>query len=196
MNKEQKNKTIDSLSQMLKENAHFYLTDTSGLTVEKSSQLRRMCFEQDVKILVVKNSLLSKAMEKTSDKYGPFHDTLKGTTAIMFSSVANTPGKIMKEFRKGNEKFFTLKSAFVEESVYIGHNQLDTLASIKSKNEMIGEIIGLLQSPAKTVIGALLAERKGKAADVQPTAQAEPSAQAPSEPTAPTEPTTPTTPEN
>ena len=153
---------IDSLSAMLKENAHFYLTDTSGLTVEKTSQLRRMCFEKNVKMLVVKNTLLSKAMEKTSNTYDPFHDTLKGTTAIMFSSVANAPGKIMKEFRKGGNDKPTLKSAWVEESVYIGHNQLDTLASIKSKNEMIGEIIGLLQSPAKTVIGALLAERKGK----------------------------------
>ena len=155
MNKQEKNQVIDSLSTMLKENTHFYLTDTSGLTVEKTNQLRRMCFDKNVKILVVKNTLLSKAMEKTSNNYDPFHDTLKGTTAIMFSSVANVPAKIMKEFRgpKGDKP--TLKSAWVEESVYIGHNQLDTLANIKSKNEMIGEIIGLLQSPAKTVIGAL-----------------------------------------
>jgi len=153
---------IDSLSTMLKENTHFYLTDTSGLTVEKTSKLRRMCFEKDVKMLVVKNTLLSKAMEKTSNIYDPFHDTLKGTTAIMFSAVANTPAKIMKEFRIGGGDKPTLKSAWVEEAVYIGHNQLDTLANIKSKNEMIGEIIELLQSPAKTVIGALLAERKNK----------------------------------
>ena len=165
MNKKEKNEMIDSLSTMLKENPHFYLTDTSGLTVEKTSKLRRMCFDQNVKMLVVKNTLLSKAMEKTSNIYDPFHDTLKGTTAIMFSAVANAPGKIMKEFRKGGNDKPTLKSAWVEESVYIGHNQLDTLAGIKSKNEMIGEIIGLLQSPAKTVIGALLAERKGKAGE-------------------------------
>lgn len=191
MNKEQKNKTIDSLSQMLKENPHFYLTDTSGLTVEKTSQLRRMCFEKDVKMIVVKNTLLSKAMEKTSNIYDPFHDTLKGTTAIMFSAVANAPGKIMKEFKKGSPDKFTLKSAYVEESVYIGHNQLDTLANIKSKNEMIGEIIGLLQSPAKTVIGALLAERKGK---TEPAASASEETKTP--PAAPTEPTPPTTPAN
>ena len=180
MNKEEKNKTIDSLSQLLKEHPHFYLTDTSGLTVEKTSQLRRMCFEQKVKMIVVKNTLLSKAMEKTGTVYDPFHDTLKGTTAIMFSTVANAPGKIMKEFRKGSDKF-TLKSAYVEESVYIGANHLDTLANIKSKNEMIGEIIGLLQSPAKTVIGALLAERKGTEAAAS---------------SAPTEPTPPTAPAN
>ena len=132
MNKKEKNQMIDSLSAMLKENAHFYLTDTSGLTVEKTSQLRRMCFEKNVKMLVVKNTLLSKAMEKTSNTYDPFHDTLKGTTAIMFSAVANAPGKIMKEFRKGGNDKPTLKSAWVEESVYIGHNQLDTLAGIKS----------------------------------------------------------------
>jgi large subunit ribosomal protein L10 len=164
MNKQEKNQMIDSLSAMLKENAHFYLTDTSGLTVENANKLRRMCFEKDVKILVVKNTLLSKAMEKTSNTYDPFHDTLKGTTAIMFSAVANAPGKIMKEFRKGSDKL-KLKSAWVEESVYIGHNQLDTLANIKSKNEMIGEIIGLLQSPAKTVIGGLK-NKADKAGDV------------------------------
>ena len=180
MNKQEKNKMIDSLSQMLKENTHFYLTDTSGITVEKTNKLRRMCFEKDVKMLVVKNTLLSKAMEKTSNVYDPFHETLKGTTAIMFSAVASTPGKIMKEFRKGSDKLI-LKSAWVEESVYIGHDQLDTLASIKSKNEMIGEIIGLLQSPAKIVIGALLAERKGAGAEAAP--------EAPSAPEAPTAPT-------
>ncbi|TAL60098.1 MAG: 50S ribosomal protein L10 [Bacteroidetes bacterium] len=182
MNKKEKNEMIDSLSTMLKENAHFYLTDPSGLTVEKTSQLRRMCFDKGVKMLVVKNTLLSKAMEKTSNTYDPFHDTLKGTTAIMFSAVANAPGKIMKEFRKGSDKL-TLKSAWVEESVYIGHNQLDTLAGIKSKNEMIGEIIGLLQSPTKTVIGALLAERKGKGGKATPAA--------PDAPAAPEAPTTP-----
>lgn len=149
---------------MLKESTHFYLTDTSGLTVEKTNQLRRMCFDKDVKMLVVKNTLLSKAMEKTGNPvYEPFHDTLKGTTAIMFSAVANAPAKIMKEFRgKGSDKP-TLKSAWVEESVYIGHNQLETLAGIKSKNEMIGEIIGLLQSPARTIIGGLLNKKSGEA---------------------------------
>ncbi len=155
MNKQEKNQAIDSLSQMLKENVHFYLTDTSGLTVEKTNHLRRLCFDKNIKMLVVKNTLLSKAMEKTSSNYDALHDTLKGTTAIMFCAVANDPAKVIKEFRKGSDKP-VLKAAYVEESVYIGHNQLDTLASIKSKNEMIGEVIALLQSPAKNVIGALL----------------------------------------
>jgi len=155
MNKLEKNKAIDSLSILLKENPHFYLTDTSGLTVEKTNRLRRLCFDKNIKMLVVKNTLLQKAMEKTSSNYDSLHDTLKGATAIMFSAVANEPAKLIREFRKaGNEKP-VLKSAFVEESVYIGHNQLDTLANIKSKNEMIGEVIALLQSPAKNVIGAL-----------------------------------------
>ena len=163
MNKQEKNQVIDSLSTMLKENAHFYLTDTSGLTVEKTNKLRRMCFEKDVKILVVKNTLLSKAMEKTGNSiYEPFHDTLKGTTAIMFSAVANAPAKIIKEFRIGGGDKPTVTSAWVEESVYIGANQLDTLANIKSKNEMIGEIIGLLQSPIRTIIGGLLNKKSGE----------------------------------
>lgn len=162
---------IETLSALLKEHPHFYLTDTTGLTVEKTNQLRRMCFEKNVKLMMVKNSLLSKAMEKTSTNYDPFHDTLKGTTAIMFSSVANAPGKIMKEFKKTSD-LVKLKSAWVEESVYIGHNQLETLAGIKSKNEMIGEIIGLLQSPAKTVIGALKnkADKSGEAGAEAPAA--------------------------
>lgn len=155
MNKEQKNQAIDSLSAMLKESPHFYLTDTSGLTVEKTNNLRRLCFSKDIKLLVVKNSLLRKAMEKISSNYNSLHDTLKGTTAIMFTTVGNEPAKLIKDFRKdGNEKPL-LKAAYVEESVYIGHNQLDVLANIKSKNEMIAEVIALLQSPAKNVLGAL-----------------------------------------
>jgi large subunit ribosomal protein L10 len=156
MNKQEKNQMIDSLSTMLKENAHFYLTDTSGLSVEKTNKLRRLCFDKNIKLMVVKNTLLSKAMEKTSSNYESLHDTLKGSTAIMFSAVANDPAKLIKEFRKeGNEKP-VLKAAFVEESVYIGANQLEALASIKSKNEMIGEVISLLQSPAKNVLSGLL----------------------------------------
>ena len=156
MNKQEKNQMIDSLSTMLKENPHFYLTDTSVLTVEKTNKLRRLCFDKNIKMVVVKNTLLSKAMEKTSSNYEPLHDTLKGSTSIIFCSVANDPAKLIKEFRKeGNEKP-VLKAAYVEESVYIGHNQLDALANIKSKNEMIGEVIALLQSPAKNVISGLL----------------------------------------
>lgn len=156
MNKEQKTQMIDSLSTLLKENPHFYLTDTSGLTVEKTNKLRRLCFERKIKMLVVKNTLLRKAMEKTSHNYNQLHDTLKGSTTVLFSAVPNEPAKLIRDFRKeGNEKPI-LKSAFVEESVYIGANQLETLAAIKSKNEMIGEIVTLLQSPAKNIISGLL----------------------------------------
>lgn len=156
MNKEQKNKAIDSLSQMLRENSNFYLTDVSGLTVAKTTKLRRMCFDKNIKMLMVKNTLLKKALEKTNTIYEPLHDTLKGSTSIMFCTSASEPAKVIKEFRQQKNEKPVLKAAFVEESVYIGHNQLDALAAIKSKNEMIGEIISLLQSPAKNVISALL----------------------------------------
>jgi large subunit ribosomal protein L10 len=155
MTKEEKNKVIDSLAQMLKENPHFYLADTTGLTVEKTNKFRRHCYDRKIKMLVVKNTLLRKAMEKTSPRFERLHDTLKSTTAVLFSAAAGEPAKVIKEFRKNNEKP-VLKSAFVEEEIYIGHNHLDALAALKSKNEIIADIVFLLQSPAKNVISALL----------------------------------------
>jgi large subunit ribosomal protein L10 len=155
MKKEDKSEVIDSLVKQLANNSHFYLTDVASLTAVKTSALRRMCFNKNIKMLVVKNSLLKKAMERSTAKdYQPLVGSLKGSTAIMFSEVGSDPAKLIKEFRQKNDKPL-LKAAFVEECVYIGDNQLDVLASIKSKNEMIGEIIGLLQSPAKNVISAL-----------------------------------------
>lgn len=155
MKKEEKSQVIDSLVLELANNSHFYLTDVASLTAEKTSALRRLCFDKKVKMLVVKNSLLKKAMERNTEKdYKPLFVTLKGSTAILFSEVGSDPAKLIKEFRK-EDKIPLLKSAFVEECAYIGDNQLDALASIKSKNEVIGEIIGLLQSPAKNVISAL-----------------------------------------
>jgi len=155
MKKEEKSQVIDSLVEELANNSHFYLTDVASLTAGNTSALRRMCFNKNIKMLVVKNSLLKKAMERTTTKdYQPLLGSLKGSTAIMFSEVGNDPAKLIKEFRKTNEKPL-LKAAFVEECVYIGDNQLDVLANIKSKNEMIGEIVGLLQSPAKNVVSAL-----------------------------------------
>ena len=156
MKKEDKSLVIDSLVEQLANNSHFYLTDVASLTAEKTSQLRRLCFNKNIKMVVVKNSLLKKAMERTTGKdYQPIiTSALKGSTAIMFSEVGSDPAKLIKEFRKKNDKPL-LKAAFVEESAYIGDNQLDVLASIKSKNEVIGEIIGLLQSPAKNVISGL-----------------------------------------
>jgi len=155
MKKEEKSQVIESLVEQLANNSHFYLTDVSTLTAEKTSALRRTCYNKNIKMLVVKNSLLRLAMERSTAKdYQPLYATLKGSTAIMFSEVGSDPAKLIKEFRKKNDRPL-LKSAFVEECAYVGDNQLDALASIKSKNEMIGEIIGLLQSPPKNVISAL-----------------------------------------
>jgi large subunit ribosomal protein L10 len=166
MRKEEKSQVIDSLVEQLANNSHFYLTDVSSLTAEKTSQLRRLCFKKNIKMLVVKNSLLQKAMERSTAKnYQEIIDNaLKGSTAIMFSEVGSDPAKLIKEFRVKNDRPL-LKAAFVEESTYIGDNQLEALASIKSKNELIGDIIGLLQSPAKNVISGLKAS-SGKLAGI------------------------------
>jgi large subunit ribosomal protein L10 len=155
MKKEEKSQVIDSLVEQLASNSHFYLTDIASLNAAKTADLRRLCYNKNIKMLVVKNSLLQKAMERSTAKdYQPLFGSLKGSTAVMFSEIGNDPAKLIKEFRKKNDKP-VLKAAFVEESVYIGDDQLDALASIKSKEEVIGDIIGLLQSPAKNVISAL-----------------------------------------
>lgn len=155
MNREEKAKYIDDLATELSASNIFYLADTSGLTVEVVNQLRRKCFQSNIQMKVVKNTLLGKAMEKVEDKdFGDLNVTLAGATSIMFSEVGNTPAKLIQEFRKKNAKP-VLKGAFIDEAVYIGDNQLDALATLKSKEEVIGEIIGLLQSPAKNVISGL-----------------------------------------
>lgn len=155
MKKEEKNLVIEDLKGKLAENPNFYLADTSALTAEKTSKLRRACFERKISMLVVKNTLLKKAMERTEGRdYKELLGTVKGTTAIMFCQSGSEPAKLIKEFRKTGDKPI-LKSAFVEETVYVGDNQLDFLSAIKSKNELIGDIIGLLQSPAKNVVSAL-----------------------------------------
>lgn len=156
MKKEEKTLVIESLVEKLASNPNFYLTDISALTSDKTSALRRLCFNKKISMQVVKNSLLKKAMERSTGK--DFADitakALKGSTAIMFCESGSEPAKVIKEFRKKNDKPL-LKAAFVEETAYIGDNQLEFLANIKSKNELIGEIIGLLQSPAKNVVSAL-----------------------------------------
>jgi large subunit ribosomal protein L10 len=156
MTKEEKNVIIDSISELLGQYPTVYIADTSALTVAKTSQLRRLCFNKGIKMLVAKNKLILKAMEKTNkEAYEPIFASLKGTSAMMFSEAGNAPAKLIKEFRrKGNEKPL-LKGAYVETAVFLGDNQLDILVALKSKNELIGDIIGLLQSPAKNVIGAL-----------------------------------------
>jgi large subunit ribosomal protein L10 len=155
MKKEEKNKIIDSLVEELQNSKHFYLTDISALNAKDTSRLRRKCFEKQIKLVVVKNNLLKKALHKIDEeKFTSIDDVLNFSTSIMFSDVNSAPAKVIKEFRKTNEKPI-LKAAYVEESIYIGDNQIDALASIKSKEELIGDIVLLLQSPAKQVIASL-----------------------------------------
>lgn len=154
MTREEKNQVIDSLAQQITDSKHFYLTDIEALNAEDTSSLRRKCFEKDIKLVVVKNTLFKKALEKCEGDYAELYDTLKTNTSVMFTETGNTPAKLIKEFRKGGEKPL-LKGAFVEESIYIGDDQLDALSSIKSKDELLGDLIGLLQSPAKNVLSAL-----------------------------------------
>ena len=162
MKKEDKTKIIDSLVERINANNKIYLADCSSLTVEKINQFRRSCFEKNISMTVVKNSLLKKALERATDsRLTDLIPALKGATALMFTEVGNAPAKLIKEFRKKNDKPI-LKAAFIEENIYIGDKELDALANIKSKNELIGEVIGLLQSPAKRVIGALQANAEKK----------------------------------
>ncbi len=154
MTREEKAKAIEVLTTQLAENSNIYLTDISGLDALTTSNLRRACFKAGIKLTVVKNTLLAKAMETSDKDFGDLKTILKGNTSLMFSETGNAPAKVIKEFRKKSEKP-VLKGAFIEEAVYIGDNLLDDLVNIKSREEMIGEIIGLLQSPAKNVVSAL-----------------------------------------
>jgi large subunit ribosomal protein L10 len=162
MKKEDKTKIIESLVERINANNKIYLADCSSLSVEKVNQLRRSCFEKNISMTVVKNSLLKKALEQAADsRLTGLIPALKGATALMFTEVGNAPAKLIKEFRRKNDKPL-LKAAFVEENIYIGDNELETLANIKSKNELIADVVALLQSPAKRVIGALQANAEKK----------------------------------
>ena len=154
MTKEEKNNILEELKREFAKQTVFYLADTSDLTVADASKLRRLCFKSGVKIRVAKNTLIRKALEANNVVDADLIATLHGPTSILFSEVANAPAKVIKEFRKTSEKP-VLKAAYIETAVFIGDKQVDNLASLKSKNELIGEIIGLLQSPAKNVISAL-----------------------------------------
>lgn len=155
MTKEQKEKYVDDLAADLANNNVIYLADTSELTVETINNLRRKCFNSNIQMRVVKNALLAKAMERVEDKnFGDLATVLKGATSIMFSEVGNAPAKLIEDFRKKSAKPL-LKGAYIEEAIYIGDNQLKALVDIKSKEELLGEIIGLLQSPAKNVVSGL-----------------------------------------
>ena len=154
MTREEKSQVIEDLKAKLAESSNFYLTDISGLNAVTTSDLRRACFKANVQLSVVKNTLLEKAMEASEKDFGELPSTLKGNTSVMYSETGNAPAKVIKAFRKKSEKPF-LKGAYIEEAVYIGDDQLDMLVNIKSREELIGDIVGLLQSPAKTVVSAL-----------------------------------------
>ena len=154
MRKEDKQVLIDSILSELKACPNFYLTDVSDLNAEKTSQLRRQCFNSGVKMIVVKNALLHKAMQQMEKDYEGLYDVLKGSTALMLCETGNAPAKLIKNFRKTSERPI-LKGAFIEECCYIGDDMLDALCSIKSKNDLIADIIALLQSPMKNVISGL-----------------------------------------
>jgi len=154
MNKNEKNEVIDSIVALLNGNQNFYLADISGLSAAKTSLLRRQCFGSNIKLTVAKNTLIKKALERQNIDYGNLYDVLHVGTSILVAEDYKAPAKLIKEFRKSSDKPI-LKAAYVQETVFIGDNQLETLVKIKSKNELIGDVIGLLQSPAKNVISGL-----------------------------------------
>lgn len=154
MTREEKSQVIVELTTQLADNTHIYLTDISGLNAKNTSELRRACFKAGIKMAVVKNTLLEKAMEASDKDFGQLPKTLIGNTSVMYSETGNAPAKVIKAFRKKSDRPL-LKGAFIEEAIYIGDEQLDVLVDIKSREELIGDILGLLQSPAKNVISAL-----------------------------------------
>ena len=154
MTREEKSKAIEDITAQLASSPHIYLTDISGMNADTTSKFRRACFKAGIKLSVVKNTLLAKAMESSDKEFGELPKTLKGSTSIMLSETGNAPAKVIKEFRKKSDKPL-LKGAFIEEAIYVGDAQLDALVDIKSREELIGDIVGLLQSPAKNVISAL-----------------------------------------
>lgn len=154
MTREEKSKVIEDLTAQLADTSTIYIADISGLDAGTTSNLRRACFKANVKLAVVKNTLLTKAMEASDKDFGDLPTTLKGNTSIMIAETGNAPAKVIKEFRKKNEKP-VLKGAFIHEAIYVGDEYLEALSNIKSKEEVVGDIIGLLQSPAKNVVSAL-----------------------------------------
>ena len=154
MTRADKQVTIDALTARFSASTFFYVTDTSGLTVEQINKLRRLCFDKGIKLQVAKNTLIKKALVAGGKYSDEFETVLHGTSAIMFSQAGNVPAKVIKDFR-GDKETPKLKAAFIDSAIFIGDNQIDLLISIKSKEELLGEIIGLLQSPMKNVISAL-----------------------------------------
>ena len=160
MKKEVKDTIIVELGKKMQEFPHFYLVDVTGLNAEATSNLRRECFKNEITMVVVKNSLLHKAFEASDVDFEPLYGTLKGSTAVMFAQTANVPAKLLKKYADAGVP--SLKGAYAEESFFVGADQLEQLANIKSKNELIADIVALLQSPAKNVISALQSSAGGK----------------------------------
>lgn len=154
MKSSEKQTIVDSLIQEVRQYNHFYLTDISGLNAEETSTLRRLCFKQDIKLVVVKNTLLRKALEQSGKDASGLYSILKGSTSVMFCDTGNVPAKLIKEFKRTRKKT-SLKGAFVEESVYIGDDQLEVLEVVKTKNELVADLVALLQSPIQTVLSQL-----------------------------------------
>lgn len=156
MNREEKRQVIESLAAKLNEYPHFYIADIADLNAEQTAKLRRQCFEKEVNLMVVKNTLFIKALEAADKADAELVKVLNGSSSVMFSTTNKAPAQVIKEFRKSNPQGKpVLKAAFVEDCVYVGDQNLDALVAIKSREELIGDIIGLLQSPAKNVISAL-----------------------------------------
>ena len=154
MKKTDKSALVKELSEKINEYSHFYVTDTLGLNAGSTSQLRRTCFEKDIKLVVVKNTLFKLAIQESDKEVDGMEDVFKGTSAVLFSNTGNAPAKLIKDFQK-KTGLPVLKGAYVEESIYIGEDQLEVLTNIKSKEELLGDVISLLQSPAKNVVSAL-----------------------------------------
>ena len=160
MKKEEKGLIISKIADTIKEYSCFYLVETAGLDAEKTSALRRECFKNDIKLMVVKNTLLHKALETLDGNYEELYPALKGASSLMCANVGNAPAKLLKSFRKKDDVLPRLKAAYVEETIYVGEDQLETLANIKSKNELIADVMALLQSPMQNVMSALNAGSK------------------------------------
>lgn len=154
MKKEEKHEVVLALTETIAEYGNFYITDTANLSVAKVNDIRRKCFENDIKMQVAKNKLIRKAMEASAGDFSEIFDVLKGSSSILFSKSANAPAKLIKQLRKTGDKP-VLKAAYIDSSVFIGDNQLDALVNLKSKEELVADIIALLQSPAKNVISGL-----------------------------------------
>ena len=160
MRKELKDTVVVELGKKIQEYAHFYLVDINGLNAAETSDLRRKCFKNEIKLMVVKNTLLHKAFEASDIDFEPLYETLKGNTALMFCNVASAPAKLLKEYKDKKTEVPVLKAAYAEEGMFVGADKLDELCAIKSKNELIADVIALLQSPIKNVVSGLNAGGK------------------------------------